>query len=53
VSRLLEEAGVPPRDLLDVHDFIDLTLRPATRKLLAERGREHSAAEPARDREAA
>jgi len=29
----LEEAGQAPRDLLDVHDFIYETLRPAARKL--------------------
>lgn len=33
----LEGAGLGPRDHLDVYDFIALTLRPATRKLLAER----------------
>ncbi len=33
----LEAATLSPQDLLDIHDFIYATLRPAARKLLAER----------------
>jgi len=36
-SKLLE-VGQAPRDLLDVHDFIYETLRPAARKLVARKG---------------
>lgn len=43
VSDQLVAAGVKPRDLLDLHDFINVTLRPAARKLLAARGRERGA----------
>ncbi len=43
VSLKLEEAGLPPQDLMDVHDFIYLTLRPAILKLLSERSRERNA----------
>ena len=34
VARRLEKAELPPRDLLDVYDFIWTTLRPKARKLL-------------------
>jgi hypothetical protein len=40
VSAALEGAGIKPQDLLDVHDFIYATLRPAARKLLAERAQQ-------------
>lgn len=43
VFEQLVEAGLNPRDLLDVHDFIYLTLRPSVRKLLIERSRERNA----------
>lgn len=43
VSDLLVAAGVEPLDLLDLHDFIYVTLRPAARKLLAARGRDRVA----------
>lgn len=37
VQKRLDEAGVAPADLLDVHDFIYETLRPAARRALAAR----------------
>jgi hypothetical protein len=37
VRNHLAEAELPPKDLLDVHDFIYETLRPAARKLLRQR----------------
>jgi hypothetical protein len=37
VRRQLESAGLRPQDLLDVHDFVCLTLRPAARKAMARR----------------
>lgn len=36
IRRALEEAGLEPRDLLDVTEFSRLTLRPAVRKVLAD-----------------
>jgi hypothetical protein len=44
VRAQLEEEGLQPADLLDVHDFICSTLRPAARKRLDERADEESAA---------
>lgn len=50
----LESAELKPQDLMDVYDFIDVTLRPATRKLLAKNSCERSAQEAApREPEAA
>jgi hypothetical protein len=36
VGRRLKEAELKPRDLVDVYDFIRLTLRPSAKKLLKE-----------------
>lgn len=53
VHRELEEAGLPPADLLDVHDFMWFTLRPAARDsllavpLVRAKEAEASASEPA------
>ena len=38
IREKLEQAGLKPRDLLDVHDFVFLTLKPSVRKLLAKEG---------------
>jgi hypothetical protein len=45
----LQEEGLHPRDMLDVHDFIWTTLRPAARKLLEQ----DSAADDKSDEQAA
>lgn len=44
VGKQLEAAGLSPQDLLDVHDFIYDTLRPAARKRLAARVKEQGRA---------
>jgi hypothetical protein len=44
VQAKLEEEGLHPADLLDVHDFIWTTLRPAARKLLESPETESAAA---------
>lgn len=40
VREHLEEEGLKPRDLLDVHDFMWLTLKPASQRTIRERRRE-------------
>jgi hypothetical protein len=35
VRDLLANASIPPADLMDVFDFISVTLRPSARKLLS------------------
>ncbi len=43
VSTRLRESGEQPRDLLDVHDFIRATTRPAAKQLLGELRRSEAA----------
>lgn len=48
----LAEAGLPPKDLIDVHDFVWATLRPSARASI-EQVRDAARAQPAEERGAA